>query len=202
MSFFFLWNDGIANCNGNGSLCRILKASCLDLIQHFGSGRCAVNLNATVDNLTQLLLANQERNFQIKLMLGICTVYIAQILRNVFVKDQTANGTINNLRNPLVTNISGNPYFNLCVNGNIAFIVSHEGFVDIPENLAFALFAVLFHGQVIRNPKPYPVSEQQLDDRQTASTSCSQPASGILLLPVLLRTAADGLPFGRHRSLR
>ena len=146
----FLWNDGITNRNGNGSLCRILKASCLDLIQHFGSGRCAVNLNATVDNLTQLLLANQERNFQIKLMLGICTVYIAQILRNVFVKDQTANGTINNLRNPLVTNISGNPYFNLCVNGNIAFIVSHEGFVDIPENLAFALFAVLFHGQVIR----------------------------------------------------
>lgn len=117
-------------------------------------------------------------------MLGICTVYIAQILRNVFVKDQTANGTINNLRNPLITNISGNPYFNLCVNGNIAFIVGHEGFVDIGKS-CLRPFRRPFPWSGNTNPKPYPVSEQQLDDRQTASTSCSQPASGILLLPVL-----------------
>ena len=143
-------HDNVGHGHGDSADGGILVAHRLDVVQHAGSLRHAVLAETHIDDLTQLLLANQERNFQIKLMLGICTVYIAQILRNVFVKDQTANGTINNLRNPLITNISGNPYFNLCVNGNIAFIVSHEGFVDIPENLAFALFAILFHGQVIR----------------------------------------------------
>ena len=73
----FFRDNGITNRNSNGCLSRVFKASCLNFIQYFRSCCRAVNLNAAIDNLTKLLLANQKCNFQIKLMLRIRTIHIA-----------------------------------------------------------------------------------------------------------------------------
>ena len=108
-----------------------------------------MDLDAAVNDLTQLFLADQECNFQIELLVRIGTVYIAQILGDIFVEDQAADGAVDDLGNPLFTDVLGDADFDFCMNGNVAFLISHEGFVDIAKDLALALFAVLFHGQVV-----------------------------------------------------
>ena len=139
----------IADSNGDRSLCGIFKASCLDFIQNLRSGCSAVNPDAAFDDIRQLLLANQEGNFQVELLVRIGTVYIPQVLRNVFIKDQTTNGAVDDLGNGLFADVLGNAHFDFCVQCHIAFIVCHQCFVDIPEDLTFARFAILDHGQVV-----------------------------------------------------
>ena len=147
---FFLRDDGVADSNGDGCLGGILESGCLDLIQHFRSGGSAVDLDAAVNDLTQLLFADQECDFQIELLVGIGTVYITQILGDIFVEDQTADGAVDDLGYPLFADILGDADFDLRMDGNVAFLICHQCLVYITEYLALALFAVFFHGQIVR----------------------------------------------------
>ncbi len=147
-----LGNFRIADGNGNRRLGGVFKAQCLDFIQHLRSRRRTVNSDAALDNLRELFVVHKERNLQIKLLFGIGSVHIAQILRDHLVEDQPANGCIDQLGNFLIANGFGNPHLNRRVQGNRPRIVSHQSLVRIAENLAFADFslAFLFQREIIR----------------------------------------------------
>ncbi len=91
---------GIYNRNGNGALCRILKAGRFNLIENNGGTACSVKLYAAVDYLAELLFANlilnnfvvglngfargileREDPFKVKRVLRVETVNKAEILR-------------------------------------------------------------------------------------------------------------------------
>ena len=69
-----------------------------------------MGLDASFDDIGKLLLLNEEVNFKIKLLVGICSVNIAQILRNVLVEDKSANCAVDELGNSSVTDILGDTY--------------------------------------------------------------------------------------------
>lgn len=76
-----------------------------------------MDLDAAVNDLTQLLFADQECDFQIELLVGIGTVYITQILGDIFVEDQTADGAVDDLGYPLFADILGDADFDLRMDG-------------------------------------------------------------------------------------
>ena len=48
-------------------------------------------LYAAVDNIAELLFLNEEAYLKVELLLGICSVNIAEILRDILVEDQPAD---------------------------------------------------------------------------------------------------------------
>ena len=106
-------------------------------------------LQAAVDDLTELALADLERYLIVELMLRIGSVNVAEILRNMFVEYDTSNGSGNELCDLGVAEILCNSYLDRSVNGDNAVLVSHESLVSVAEYLALALFAGLIKGQIV-----------------------------------------------------
>ncbi len=69
--------------------CGVLVAHRLYLIEHLRGGCRAVYLKAAVDNLTELLLAYLEAYLIIELVIGIGSVHISQVLRDMLVEYDT-----------------------------------------------------------------------------------------------------------------
>ena len=49
------------------------------------------------DNIRELFLAYKECNFKVKLLVGVGSVNIAEILRDIFIEDKSADSGIYNL---------------------------------------------------------------------------------------------------------
>ena len=75
----------------------VLVAHCLDAVENFGRNGEAVLLDAAVNDIAQLLLADLEADLVIEHGLGIGAVNISQILRNVLIEDYAADGALDNL---------------------------------------------------------------------------------------------------------
>ena len=90
-------NHHIRNGHGDSALGGVLVAQSLDPIQHFGGDGEAVNPDTLVDDLAQLLLADQEVNFQVEGMGRIAAVYEAQILGDRLIVNQAAHGGVDHL---------------------------------------------------------------------------------------------------------
>ena len=84
----------VGNGHGDSALGGILIAQSLDPVQHLGGDGKAVLADTLVDDLAQLLLANQEGDLQVELVAGNRAVHKAQILGNGLVVDQAAHGGI------------------------------------------------------------------------------------------------------------
>ncbi len=54
-------------------------------------------LNTSVDDVRELTLLNEEGDLQLELLLRLCSVNKAEVLRNDSIKDQSADSSINNL---------------------------------------------------------------------------------------------------------
>ena len=72
-----------------------------------------MNLYASLDNIRKLLFTNEECNLEIELLVRICSVNVAKILRNILVEDKTANSCINDLGYLLVADILSDLYLDI-----------------------------------------------------------------------------------------
>ena len=142
-------NIRVADSNGDTGSGGVLIAHCLDLIEYLSGSSGSVILQAAVDDLTELALADLERYLIVELMLRIGSVNVAEILRNMFVEYDTSNGSGNELCDLGVAEILCNSYLDRSVNGDNAVLVSHESLVSVAEYLALALFAGLIKGQIV-----------------------------------------------------
>ena len=142
-------NIRVADSNGDTGSGGVLIAHCLDLIEYLSGSSGSVILQAAVDDLTELALADLEGYLIVELMLRIGSVNVAEILRNVFVEYDTSNGSGNELCDLGVAEILCNSYLDRSVNGDNAVLVSHESLVGVAEYLALALFAGLIKGQIV-----------------------------------------------------
>ena len=62
-------------------------------------------LYAALDDVRELLLADQECNFQVELLIGICSVNVAKVLRDVLVEYETSYCCIDYLGYLLVSDV-------------------------------------------------------------------------------------------------
>ncbi len=108
-----------------------------------------MSLYTSVDDIAQLLLLYEEVYFQVELLLGACSVNIAQILGDNGVEDKSSHSSVDNLGYCLVTDLTCDPYLDSCVESNIVVIISHDSLVDISEHLALTGFACLLESQVV-----------------------------------------------------
>ena len=140
----------VANGNGNRCLCWIFKSESLDFIKHFWGCSCTVNSYTSFNNIWKLFFTYEECNFKIKLLIGISSVNISQILWDTFVEYQTSYCTVDYLGNCFIADILCNSYLDCGMKWNVVFMICHKSFINVSENLAFALFSFLLHCQVIR----------------------------------------------------
>ena len=126
-------------------------------VQNFNGFGCALKLKGSIYYLLQFRLIHAYVDFQSKGIGCVAMLYRAvfgfvqfktEILRNNFVKYNSADGGLNTFRNGLTVNFSGysNPDFTL----KLDFFVSvcHLGFVFVTEDFAFALSSLLGNGKI------------------------------------------------------
>ena len=145
-----LRDGGIHHGHGQSALGRILKALGLDLVEHVGGNRRAMDLDAPVDDLAQLLFLNQEVDLQLQHGFRGGAIHIAQVLRNGIVEDNAAHGGVDDAGIRLTIYFHGAAHLDGSVQPHHAFLIGHKGLVKVAENLALALFAGFFQGQVVR----------------------------------------------------
>ena len=104
---------------------------------------------AALDDIGELTLLNKEVNLKIKLLIGVGSVNITQVLGNVLVEDKTADGAVDYLGYLSVADILGDTNLDSSVKCHYALLISHESLVNVTEYLAFALFSLFLHGKVV-----------------------------------------------------
>ena len=139
----------IADSNCDGALGGIFISLRLHRVQHFRGLRNAVYLDAFINNLSQLLLANQEFNFKLKAVLRIGAVHKAEVLWDRAVKDHASHRGIHQAGNHLAVDLHGAADLDLRVQADDMRIICHNRLVEVAEDFAFARLAVLFQGEVI-----------------------------------------------------
>ena len=148
--FLLLFRYGdIREGYGQRTLGGIFIAHGLNRVQYFSGLVKAMDADALVNDLAQLLLAAGLHDFQLEhILLGI-SFNEAQILRNLLVEDQAACGCIHQTGNGLTIDHHASAHLNRCMNADDAFIICHEGFILIAEYLASTLLGVAVNGQII-----------------------------------------------------
>ena len=144
-----LGNGGVAHSHSDAADRGILIALGLDFVQNLGGVLGAVDLDAALDDLAQLLFAHQEVHLELQGLLRRGTVHIAQILRDGTVEDHAAHGGVHQTRHRRAVEIHRAADLDLGVQGDVVGVVGHHGLVHIAEHLALALFPVLVQGQVV-----------------------------------------------------
>ena len=113
-------------------------------------------LDAAVDDLAELLLADLEADLKIKHMLGIGTIHVAEILRDGLVVDDTADGRLDCAVQCLAVDLARNAHQDRRVQTDIAVVVGHDGLVRVAvdlERLIARELAVLGLGLLLRGDK-------------------------------------------------
>jgi len=109
-----------------------------------------VYLDTALDDIGELLLAYEERDLKVELLVGICSVNVSEVLRDILVEDESADCSVDYLGDLLVAEILCDLYLDICMERNIVLVVSHESLIDIAEHLSLTGFARLIHSQVVR----------------------------------------------------
>ena len=134
---------------GQSALGRVLVAHCLDRVKHLGGDVEAVNADALVDDLAELLLATGEHDLEIELLGRVRAVYEAEVLRNALVEDQAARSSVYDRRLHLAIDLLGQTDLDRRVDADNALVVSHQSLVDVAEYLAGARLGVAVDSQIV-----------------------------------------------------
>ena len=120
---------GDGDCDS--ALCRVLVAHCLDAVENFCGNGEAVLLDAAVNDVAQLLLADLEADLVVKHGLGIGAVNISQILRDVLVEDDAADGALDNFGLLDTVDSLCNSYEDGGVQADITLTVCHDRLIGV-----------------------------------------------------------------------
>ena len=140
----------VAYRNGDSRLGGVLEAESLYLIQHFRSVCRAVLVYAFFYDIRKLTLLYEEAYLEVELLVGVGSVNISQILRDIFVEYQPADSSVDYLRYLSVAELLCDLYLDGSVQGNYALIVSHKSFVHVAEDLSLAGLALFLKSEVVR----------------------------------------------------
>ena len=113
-------------------------------------------LDAAVDDLAELLLADLEADLKVEHVLGIGTIHVAEILRDGLVVDDTADGRLDCAVQCLAVDLARNAHQDRRVQTDIAVVVGHDGLVRVAvdlERLIARELAVLGLGLLLRGDK-------------------------------------------------
>ena len=118
-----------------------------------------------VHDLTQLLLAANEVHFQSQELFGQFLLLLpvgllknlfhsrpfgkAQVLRNVVVENQPAQGCVNDCRKGVPVQFFGHPDLNRRMEPQLSVLVGHHGFVFVHEVVTFSRLSRLINGQIV-----------------------------------------------------
>ena len=101
-------------------------------------------------NLFQLFLCNQEVNFQSKLVARNASVYIAKILRQDLIEQETSQcGTYILCQSSSIRHFLAAAYSNLGLQRDISVFICQDRFVHILEKASLALASRTLLGQVV-----------------------------------------------------
>ena len=103
-------------------------------------------LDAAVDDLAKLLLADLEADLMVEHMLRIGAVDVAEILRDGFVEDDAADRGADHAVQYLAVHLSGHAHEDRRVQADIAVVVGHDGLFRVAvelHRLVFRLSAAL-----------------------------------------------------------
>ena len=131
-------NDDIADGHGDGAAGGILVAHGLDIVQHLGADIHAVHAEAVLNDVAQILLDNLLVDFQLEHIVHGLTGLEAQILGNVLVEDQLAQGAVDHtaLRHALEGTVD--THLNGRLQSDLMRLIGHERFVLIGKDAARA----------------------------------------------------------------
>ena len=90
-----------------------------------------MDLDAAVDYIAELLLADLEADLMVKGMLGIASVNIAEILRDLLVEDDPADGALNDLGLLNAVKALGNTNEDRRVQADLALTVRHDSLAGV-----------------------------------------------------------------------
>ena len=105
--FLLRGDGGVAHSHGDAADGGVLIALGLDLVQHLGGLLGAVDLDAVLDDLAQLLFAHQEVDLELQGVLGGGAVHIAQVLGDGAVEDHAAHGGLHQAGDGLAVEFRG-----------------------------------------------------------------------------------------------
>ena len=106
--------------------------------------------DALVDDLAELLLADEEIDLKLEDVLRVGAVNKAEILRDRAVEDHAAHRCIDKARICLAVVLHGSSDLDLGVQRDIFCVIRHERFVHVAEYLAFTGLSVLIERKIIR----------------------------------------------------
>ena len=112
---------------GDRALGGVLVAHRLDAVEHLGRDGEAVLLDAAVDDIAQLLLADLEADLMVKGVLGVGAVNVAEILGDGLVEDYAADGGDDGLLDLDAVHGLGNSQADRRMQPDAAVVVGHDG---------------------------------------------------------------------------
>ena len=127
----------------------VLVALCLHVVQHDSGDLGAVHADAGVDDLAQLLFADEEVDLKLEDILLDRSVDKAEILRDRTVEDDLADRGFDDAALELAVDLHLASDLDLAVQGHDVGLVRHQRLVDVLEDLALAGLAVFVKGQVV-----------------------------------------------------
>ena len=72
-------------------------------------------LDTALDDIGELLLAYEERDLKVELLVGICSVNVSEVLRDILVEDESADCSVDYLGDLLVAEILCDLYLDICM---------------------------------------------------------------------------------------
>ena len=146
----FLRYSHIRNGDRKSGTGRILVAHFLDCVEHRGGGVEAVNLDASVDDFSELSGCGNKHDLKIEKLCGIGTVNVSEILRNVAVEDETSESSVDYAALELAVNLLLNADLDRRVKSEKSVLIRHHRLVEVAEHLALAGLSRFIERQVER----------------------------------------------------
>ena len=119
----------VGDRNGDGRLGGVLITEGLDLVEHFGRQGEAVDADTIVDDLAELLLADDKVDLQREHLVGGLTLLEAEVLRNGVVDDQAAHSRVDDAVLLLAVDLEFLPDLDWVVHIDQPLGVGHHGLV-------------------------------------------------------------------------
>ena len=142
-------NLNVRNGNGQRTDGGVLVAKRLNRVQHQCALVLALRAEAHIDDVGQLLLADQLIDFQREHVIKAFTLLEAKVLRQRIVENQAAKGGIDDFAALFAVEFALNAHFNRALQGNLLQGIRHMRFVRIAEDAAGALAVGVFNRQVV-----------------------------------------------------
>ena len=106
-------------------------------------------MNTLVNDLLQLFLRYQEVDLRYKVIITVLSVYIAKVLRNTFIEDETAQCGGNNSCYLFSAHDTCSSDLNRSLQCDNVVLISKECFIDILEEHTFTFIPRLLKCQIV-----------------------------------------------------